>query len=498
MGVFATQTQAEILQAIRADSPTSDVIQQVISDHKTRARHMLNLRRRLMLEPATNWSQGQDPIDADGVPIMGRTIGGGSPVKINHRLAHRFHNRIVSTFVAYAGNDISVLIDEDAATDDQEALLRGFERLNDEPTKRAQLATSAVNEGIGYSLLYVDDDGQARSMIVASWESVVVRDPMTDEPQRGLRYWEIEDRSGEDAITRTRAEWYDQAAVSYWVTDNDGNFVADNRVSGLEDGEVVAGNSQPHGYDGVPLIEWPKNPRRTGDVELTLTLQDAYDVATSDLSSEVAQMRLSYLLLKSMGLNIDDEFVRVIQQTGILALDANGEAKFVEKNLNASAIMGLVEMLKSNIFLFSNSVDWAKVSSETRIMGLEMKLKPLDESATETELMFRESLRRQYGMLADFWARNGVGVIDPLTLDFRFTRNAPRSITEEVDNFVKTDGLLSLETRLARLSFVGDVAAEVERIALEKTERLAMLPDFGPTDDEDEEEAETAEAIAAI
>lgn len=496
------QIQRELLRHLEANDVTSAMLWDLIESHDAEAKkaRRLDLRYRL---------------DAKGVPIKTRTLD--NPRKVNHKLNNDFFGRIVRTKVGYLATDVSVVVDAERATNRTRTIsdhVASWNRANAMSTKATELARYATMCGRGFSLLFVPRTGangqrpQPRTMVVPPWEAIVVRDPATDDVVFAMRYFEIEqvtfgelrdrpvagskpsadhpspDGRRRSTTARMVVEWYDATTVSYYLEDDppDASTRGELRLDPTRapGGDGLPPGMQLHLFDGVPLIEWPNNDERIGDAEIPLALIDAYDIAASDLASEITQLRLAYMIVKGMGKEIDTKFLQQLEQTGVFTVDADGDVRFLEKALNDEAVENLLALLKRNIFLFANSVDFTdeQFKANLPIVAFMLALKPLEESAMATELQWVESLRTQYRLLTGWWAEFGGFAFDPELLDYVFTRNVPANASEEIEQFIALGGKLSQRTALSRLTFVDDVDAELERIEGER-EQAAERFDAG-------------------
>ena len=227
----------------------------------------------------------------------------------------------------------------------------------------------------------------------------------------------------------------------------------------------------PHGLGtadnpNVPVIEFANNTERVGDVELTLSLQDAYDTTNSDLSSEISQIRLAYIKLKGEGEEITDDYVQQVESTGIMALSTDGDADFMEKNLNSQAVENLKNDLEDHIYSGSNSYNPDKISdSNVTAYQIRQRLFKLEAATAEREAIFRVALERLWKMFIEYYTR--LGVISGITIediDFEFQRNTPRNRLADLELAARAGVMISNRTKL-ELSELGiDPEEEIKRL----------------------------------
>lgn len=493
MGVHDDKFQTSILNTIEEQALIDSIIlQDIINEHLERKTIMENLDLRARRESADNWKEDRLSKDFTGVPIFDRTFT--DELKVNHRIHNDFFNRIANTFTGYMGNEINIKWDErEIAENIMIESQKKIAEFNTENTMQAvyqELLDYDVKEGTAYLLLY-NSEAELKVKELKPWECVIIKNATTGETEYAMRYWKAEVRTVNidgsiSKDTKTVIEWYDREKVTHYIgttgkyEKDELNYPAES-IQGL-DGKTY--QSKPaerlHFMGAVPIVEFPKNKERIGDCEKSLELQDAYDITLSDLSAEVAQLRLSYLLLKALGRNIDSEFLEQLKQTGIIPTDENGEAKFVEKNLNSDAVHKLMKEIKENIYLFSNSVDFSseEFSGNMPIIAFKLKTKPLEESAKQTEIYMKKALREMYKIVANFWKLRDNFELPIDVMDFVFTRNLPINTTEEIDNTAKLKGMVDEKTRLSLLSFIEDPEETIDRMNKEKEENIQEFYDM--------------------
>lgn len=453
-----------------------EIISDIINDNEKNHREQVGLNNRYKLIQASSYRDDKLSIEYDGVPIFARHMK--SRLKVNHRLNNSFCRRIVSTKKGYMGKEINIMISEkeenEAERKRQDEIITNFKNMNSFTSKMSDIIGDACLMRSGYVLLYKDkDELEPRMTKLEPYECIVIKDAITNKPQYAIRYWKIKDNTkynGELVKTeKIRVDFYDTQNVYHYISMGDINKKEYKFMPFTKDGQT----EHVHMFKGfIPLIEFPNNTEKIGDVEQSLTLQDAYDVSLSDLSAEIAQLRLAYLVGKAVG-KVDHKLLEQLEQTGILSCDDNGEWYFIEKNLNDDAIDKLRSTLEKNIYLFSNSVDFSdpEFAANMPIIAFKLKIKPLEESAQITENSFKESLRYMFECLNSYLSQLNKS-INVNSLQFNFKRNLPTNTSEEIDNFVKLYNKVPDKIALSRLSFIDDIEEVLAMMEKEKEKRI--------------------------
>jgi len=90
------------------------------------------------------------------------------------------------------------------------------------------------------------------------------------------------------------------------------------------------------------------------------------------------------------------------------------------------------------------------------------KLMALETKCITMERKITAALRQQFKVLCTAWAKKGISA-DYTDIHFEFKRNLPVNIKDEAEATSLLRGQVSERTRLALLSFVGNVAGEMKR-----------------------------------
>lgn len=384
-----------------------------------------------------------NPLDADGVPIYARTINSAS--KVNHKNHTPFDQKITVNKSSYiVGNQINV-----------QENLRELLNATDFDTIMYELVQASTRGGNAFILMTIEDKVVELKKI-NEWECVSVYHPITGELVFSVRYYpEIHTDRGNIALASEKMiyELYESDTVTRYESQGGQSFT------------VIGDKAAIHGFSGIPLIEFPNNTERMGDVELTLSLQDAFDIADSDLSSEISQLRLAYLALIDQGLEVDDDLIDKIVQTGIIPLTEHGDAKFIDKNLNAAAVENLKKDLERRIYAFSNSYNPDELGTDGQMTAYQIrqKLFSLDNSSNETIAQYKKSLRYLFGVLLN----------TAYTEEINFMKNIPRNTLEDVK--------MSVE---AGFRFSQDTIAQFIPLPINQEENKKQLEEEGPSIEE--------------
>lgn len=379
-------------------------IQDYIDNKRMRDVAIKGLKARYNQE-AGSYSEPRDPKTSNGIPVYARVSEGTS--NVNHRLHVPFDRMITTQKSSYFASNVKC-----DTLEVGEPIASIYEDLfEDNSLKNTFLncAEKATDMGTSYLLLYATESDKIGVTVCDPEHTLVIYDDLTGEPRLGIRYFEalveVYDGIDKEVFERT------------------------------QDGSLLSIRKEPHLFGTIsnpslPIVELANNDGRLGNVELTLSLQDAFDIALSDLSSEIAQMRLAYLVLKGLG-GDDDIIKQQLKKAGVILLDSGeGSAEFVNKDMKVEGIKLLLEQTRELIFEGASSYDpdaFTSGSSPTAYQ-VNQRLHPLEQDAEKTIGEWEKGLHYFDVAIKNFLTVfHKVADYDTNDLKWVFTRNTPKN-----------------------------------------------------------------------
>jgi SPP1 family phage portal protein len=389
------------------------------------------------------------------VPVKDRVLA--NVHKVNNKLANDFYGTIIDDKVGYMGNNISVIVDSANYQEEQYEQIMQFlddwKNRNDIDDLNADTIKYASICGVAGRLLYNSSEGARIRNVPNPWEVYCHYNDDTGDIEYAIWFYDKVEKVNGLRVTNQYAELYDEKYMYLY-----------KRV-----GNWILVDSIIHMFEGVPLFLIPNNSEMMGDYQKAEALIDAYDRAISDGSSEFEQLRLAYAVLKGTGVQIDEEFVEKMKQTGILPLPDGGDFTFVSKTIDMTAIKVLLDEIRRNIFAFCKSIDFSQdLGGDMRVIGWQTKLMPLENKCKITERKFISALRYQYKLLTAYWKQFSGIDLNYLDISWQFVRNIPRDIDSEAETLGKLSGFVSQSTALSLMSFIDNPEKEMEKMARER------------------------------
>ena len=118
-------------------------------------------------------------------------------------------------------------------------------------------------------------------------------------------------------------------------------------------------------------------------------------------------------------------------------------------------------------------------AGQTSGEAMKYKLFGLEQRTAIKEGLFRKGLVRRYKLVGEIMGVNREIDKDNLKdLVFTFTRNLPKSITEEMQMYMSAGGEISQQTLMSLVSFIDNPQDEVKRIQSEEEEKVKRSDDL--------------------
>lgn len=354
--------------------------------------------------------------------------------------------------VSYVGDDLDKLIDL-------------YTKI-DEDSHNARLGEDINIYGVGYELVYMDEEAQPDLAVLSPINTFLVK----DDTVRGNSLF---------AVTYSEKRDIDNQLKGYNVVVYTDTTITTYLFKNLTDTAPELVSEEPHYFGGIPIIEYKNNSNSTGSFEPVISLIDAYNKLQSDRVNQVEQLTDSFLVLTgaSLGDNLEEvsETLNYLRENKIIELDENGKAEWLVKTLNEDQNEVLKNSLKKDIASFSLVPELTDENFIGNSSGVAIKYKLIGfESICKIkERYFKKGLRKRLELINNIYTILA-NSIDVSAIDIVMTRTLPIDEAERVSILSQTDGLLSYETRIRRFDEELDPEEEQERLNEEKLNNVKI------------------------
>lgn len=451
----------------------SSIIKDLIDEHDTTK----------MLEGRRYYYNENDILDRkqyyykDGVKTEDDT-------KANNRIPHSWHKLLVDQKVAYLVGKPVVFQVEPKEYVERLNLILGEEwddALN-------ELAKNASNKGAEWLHVYINEDGLFKFIIIPAEEVIPIYDTSLQENLEAvLRYYLVEVNGKE----RIRVEWWTRQNVTFYIQDDDGNFVLDDTENPNPDYHFYY-NDIGYGWTKVPFIEFPNNEERLSDLKFYKELIDLYDKNVADLANNLDEVQEIITVLKGYeGTDLTEfkENLRYYKAIKVTGEEGSGVDK-LEQNIPIEARKELLDRLEENIFLFGQGVNLKTDRFGNSPSGVALKFlySQLDHKASIMERKFRKAIKRLLWFATEYINIIDNKDYDSTTVQVTFRKTMITNDMEDTQIAAQSKGIISDETIVANHPWVEDVAEELDRLKKQEEEYLKQFEGsyLGPGDEGDE------------
>lgn len=399
-----------------------------------------------------------------------------SDLKENNKIAHGFARYITNMATAYfIGKPVRYSTDDEAYQEALDDVLNKnyINMLNFEVSKEAS------KKGIGFLLLYVNEEGKLKIKKCSAEEIIPVFSTSLGEYlECAVRLSEEYDIDGK--FLKEGADIYDKERIYHY-----------ERTNRAADFEFVS--DEPHLLSDVPVIVIKNNEEMIGDYEPQYSIIDGYDKGQSNTGNDVDYFADSYLALvgaggglESIGSEEPDEdgnrAAKNLKEHKLLFLDEGGQAFFIEKNPNDTATENYKNRLFKDLFFLSQvpALTDENFSGNLTGVAIRYKLTGLEELAIMKENNFQAAQHKMIKLITDYLNTIQNKEYDPEQVTQKYTRNFIDNESEIISNVTQLENVVSKETQLNMLpqTIVDNAQEELDRMESERIreEKLPLAP----------------------
>lgn len=406
--------------------------------------------------------------------------------KANNKLSHGFMHTLVDDKVNY------LLVKPYTLTCKDDRYLKIVE---DTLGKRFQktlsrLGTEASNKGIAWLHVYIDSNGNFRTMKIPSEQCISLWvDNDHEELQALIRYYDIETYEGKTKKIVTKIEYWTPENVEYYVMQN-GEVILDAEMY-LDDENSYDGhfrvNDEPYSWGKVPFIPFKNNDYELPDLQFSKTLIDNYDLTRSDVANELEEVKNIIYALKGYGGENLSEFMRDLAYYRAVKLDADENAGLekIETTIDIEAAEKHYQALKKDIFDFGQGVDKNsdKLGNSPSGIALKFIYSGLDLKCNALEEWFKWSFEQMLYFVNAYLTITKQAVSEE-EISIVFNRDIQINETEAITNCQNSEGVISKETIISNHPWVTSVDEELEHMKEDEPKKVSdMFPDDGKGDE---------------
>lgn len=403
----------------------------------------------------------------------------------DNRAAHDFASYITDFINGYCFGHAIQVQSEGSMTQDK---IDQLHAINDIDSHNRSLGLDLSIFGRAYEYIIRNQQDEVRIYKSDPRNTFVIYDTSIEQNSlMAIRYWQVNEEEAHSPKEKTNNIYYVDV-----ITDNATYFFVANSVTNLELSERKP--PEAHSFGKVTITEFSNNEKRRGDFEKVIPLIDLYDEAQSDTANYMSDLNDAMLLIKGKIDLGNENVVRLQKEANVFHLEppeyrddndkvteGNVDAEYIYKQYDVSGVEAYKTRIAKDIHTLTNTPDMTDENFGGQQSGESMKYKlfGLEQRTAIKEGLFRKGLVRRYKLVGEIMSINREIDKDNLRdLIFTFTRNLPKSLTEEMQMYMSAGGEISQQTLMSLVSFIDNPQDEVKRIQSEEEEKVKHSDDL--------------------
>lgn len=377
--------------------------------------------------------------------------------KPNNKLKNHYAGYISNTLVGYMlGIPVNVMSNDEAIREAVEQ----FNNRCDIDSHNIKLALKASIAGYAYELAYTDENAKEKVTVLNTNEVIYCVDNTVEEnPLFAIRYF--------NDITLDDGEYY----IEVYEPDKITYYLYNSKGLHKEDEERI------NSFGEVPVTRLINDGDEMGDFERCVSLIEAYNIAQSDTSNDLAYFTDAILgLYGELEEEFDEETGEKIphdfKNNKVVKLSEGSKIEWITKQINDTVTENYKNRLDKDIHKFSFCPDMSSETfGNTSGESLKWRVSGLRYRGGIKIQCFKKLLERRYRLLFNslgFKLNMDLSEGIENLLEFKFTENLPKNVTELINNIKNMDSIISLKTKTELIEEVTNVKSEDELERLEE------------------------------
>lgn len=400
----------------------------------------------------------------------------GSLTSINNvtvnRIVDNVYAKLVNQKTSYClGKPITI-----ATSDDNylKLLTKIFNKRNHRTLR--ELAQFAVNEGIAYIYPYYNAEGEFKFAVFPAHEICPIwKDKRHHELESAMRYYpeEIFDDNGGVSMIY-HVDLFTTHGITHFKYQGGSLMIDENPHTDYMYVENVGYN-----WKKLPIIPFKYNSEELPLIRRVKTLQDALNEVMSNFKDNMDEdPRTSILILKNYdGTNIP-EFRQNLATYGVIKVTTvdgvQGDVDALKVEVNSSNYQALLMQLKRAIIENGYGFDAKeeRMDGDPNQMNIESMYTDIDLDVDAMESEFQAGFEELKWFIDQYLIHTGNPDYTEEEVEFIFDRDFFINENAQIDNVMKSVGLVSNKTLLSHHPMVTNVLREMQLIEEERKQEL--------------------------
>lgn len=390
--------------------------------------------------------------------------------KANNKLAHAKYKNQVDEKIAYLLSK-PVTYQTDAEDSDNSYV----DKLKDILGKHFQyqlssLGYEASNKGIAWLQVYIDSQGEFKTMVIPSEQCIPLwKDRTHTELDTMIRVYPTTVWEYDTKKTITNVEVWTEEGVTYYRLEGQ-LLIADFDRNNDNGGPIAHYKSDDTWYSWgkVPFVPFKNNRIEKPDIKFVKSLVDGYDLSRSEAANYVEEVKNLIFVLKGYGGQDISKFMQQLNEDRAIPIDdaEDGGVDTLTPQMDITALREHYEQLKRDITEDGQSVskDLDKFGNAPSGVALKFMYSGLDLKCNLMETEFKMGFEMLLYFVDLYLQITGQGAFENIEVELVFNRDITINESEIIQNCDNSKGMVSDETILSHHPYVSDVEDELERL----------------------------------
>ena len=341
------------------------------------------------------------------------------------------------------------------------------------------LAQYAVDGGIAWLYPHYDGDGKFKLMVFPSYEICPIwKDKAHTELDSALRYYSEDTFDEKGGVTTVHhVDLFTTNGITHFIYQGGKLVVADKPFT-----DHMTYDGVGHGWDRLPIIPFKYNSKEIPLIRSVKSLQDSLNQVLSDFQNNMEEdPRSTILVLKNYdGTNIP-EFRQNLATYGVIKVTTvdgvQGGVETLNVEVNAANYQAILMQLKRAIVENGRGFDAKeeRMDGDPNQMNIQSMYTDIDLDVNAMETEFQAGFEELKWFIDQYLIHQGNADYTKNSAEFVFNRDIFINEDTMIDNCVKSVGILSTKTIVARHPWTTDLEHELSQIEEDKQAELEEM-----------------------
>ena len=341
------------------------------------------------------------------------------------------------------------------------------------------LAQYAVDGGIAWLYPYYDENGKFRLAVFPSYEICPIwKDKGHTELECAMRYYteEVLDEKGGWKLLY-HVDLFTTHGIIHFNYQGASLIPSDNPHT-----DYMTSNGRGYNWDRLPIIPFKYNSKEIPLIRNVKSLQDSLNQVLSDFQNNMEEdPRTCILVLKNYdGTNIP-EFRQNLATYGVIKVTTvdgvQGGVETLKVEVNAANYQAILMQLKRAIVENGRGFDAKeeRMDGDPNQMNIESMYTDIDLDVNAMETEFQAGFEELKWFIDQYLIHNNLGNYLEEEVTFVFNRDIFINEDAKIENCVKSKGVISDKTIIARHPWVTNLEHELSQIEEDKQAELEEM-----------------------